>query len=105
MATLFGFIGYLRTISESEIINNCKVLIKKYSTDINDELINKTIHFSKYLIESDRYNTITKKTVLSDYKYVRVIIYIYPNIEIVYRIYLSLMVSNSTGERSFSKQN
>ena len=30
-------------------------------------------------------------------------IWIYPNIKIVYRIYLSLMVSNSTGERSFSK--
>ena len=29
--------------------------------DINDELINETIHFSKYVIESDRYNTITKK--------------------------------------------
>ena len=55
----------MRTISASEITNNCKVLIKKYSTDINDELINETIHFSKYLIESDigifLYNTITKK--------------------------------------------
>ena len=60
---LFGFIGNLRTISASEITNNCKVLIKKYSTDINDKLINETIHFSKYLIEYDRYNTITKKTV------------------------------------------
>ena len=52
-ATLFWFIGNLRTISASEITNNCKVLIKKYSTDINDILINETIHFSKYLIESD----------------------------------------------------
>ena len=103
MATLFGFIGNLRTISASEITNNCKVLIKKYSTDINDELINETIHFSKYVIESDRYNTITKITVLSDYKYVREIIDVYPNIEIVCRIYLSLMVSNSIDERSFSK--
>ena len=34
-------VGNLRTISASEITNNCKVLIKKYSTDINDELINK----------------------------------------------------------------
>ena len=49
----------MRTISASEITNNCKVL-KKYSTDINDELIKETI-ISKYLIESDRYNTITKK--------------------------------------------
>ena len=74
--------------------------------DITDKLINETIHFSKYIIESDRYNTITKKTVgflLSDYKYVREIIDVYPNIEIVYRIYISLMVSNSTGKRSFSK--
>ena len=103
MATLFGLIGNLRIISASEITNNYKVLIKKYFTDINDELINETIHFSKYVIESDRYNTITKKTVLSDYKYVREIIDVYPNIKIVYMIYLSLMVSNSTGERSFSK--
>ena len=45
VATLFGFIGNLMTISASEIINNCKVLIKKYSTDINDELIKRDITF------------------------------------------------------------
>ena len=64
VATLFGFIRNMRTISASEITNNCKVLIKKYSTDINDELINETIHFSKYVIKSDRYIQLPKNSTI-----------------------------------------
>ena len=51
MAKLFGFLGNLRTISVSENMTNCKLLIENYSADINDDLINETIHLSKYFIE------------------------------------------------------
>ena len=47
VVTLFGFLDNMRTIIASKLTNNCKLLIKKYSADINDELINETINFSK----------------------------------------------------------
>ena len=37
-----------------------------------------------------RWRNLPRSPLLSDYKYVREIIDIYPNIEIVYRIYISL---------------
>ena len=50
--SMINCLAYMRYSSASKIKNNCKLLIVKYSADINDELINETIHSYEYVIES-----------------------------------------------------
>ena len=35
-------------------------VVSEHSADIADDLINETLHLYKYVIESDRYNTMTR---------------------------------------------
>jgi len=82
----------------------CKIFAEFYHVDMNEnELILECIHLKAYLLEHEfsEFNiSIIYKCLKSD-KLEETI----PNIIISFRIFLSMMITNYYGERSFSKLN
>lgn len=102
MTNLFEFLSDLDA-SPSALEEGAKRLVETYPADLGPELTNELIQLvsfakqSRYThnepVESFLYNFIMKNDLRATF----------PNAEVALRIYLSIMVSNASGERSFSK--
>lgn len=95
----FGFLVNIQTMANPEIKDCCSRLAKIYKKDINEnELFFECQQFKHYISKDEQsfaeFYSILKRDHLES---------TFPNIEISLRIFLSMMVSNCTGERSFSK--
>ncbi|XP_025424288.1 zinc finger MYM-type protein 1-like [Sipha flava] len=102
ISDIYGCIPTLyKTPSSIVIRNTCGTLAKYFIDDVENSslLIDECILFSK-LISTDK----NVKSVLSMYKYIKTkeLECMFPNLEIVMRMYLSTAVSNCSGERAFS---
>lgn len=103
IADKFSFLVDL-DVPDSELQNGVKCLMKDYPEDVDINLIGKVKHFHIYvkmhhaannqnLNHQDLYQIIFKdKLNLA-----------FPNVEATLRLFLSLMVTNCSGERSFSR--
>ena len=95
----FGFLVNIQTIANVELKDHCSNLAQIYKKDINENELFFECQQFKYNISKDEhsftefYSTLKRDHLESTF----------PNIEISLRIFLSMMVSNCTGERSFSK--
>ena len=110
MNSRLGFLRRLPNMTTNEIRSESANLVKIFEGDLDeclrDELV-QFIAFMKELIDQpgqDNYGELTEATmhtslIQNNMKDT------FPNTEVVLRIYLSLMVSNCSGERSFSKLN
>lgn len=102
----FGLFSCLRTISLEELRKSCNEFAEIYYEDVSGkELEMECLHLTEYLKsvqfgENDESGTISdiynllKENKIED---------TFPNVEIALRIFLSMMVTNCSGERSFSK--
>ncbi|XP_025407400.1 uncharacterized protein LOC112681350, partial [Sipha flava] len=102
ISDIYGCIPTLyKTPSSIVIRNTCGTLAKYFIDDVENSslLIDECILSSK-LISTDK----NVKSVLSMYKYIKTkeLECMFPNLEIVMRMYLSTAVSNCSGERAFS---
>ena len=98
----FSFLIDLRA-SREEILQSVMNLVKKFPIDVDlcflDELLNfylyvKTAHGNKASFShEDMYQIIKNDKVEAAF----------PNVETIFRLYLCMMVTNYSGERSFSK--
>ena len=110
VCTKFGFLHTVTTIECSGLRSHCDHLVESYPNDIETSLGDEMVQFTSYA--SSQIDIFKKKTENSDCSS-ELIIYrmliqhglkdIFANVEIALRIYLCLMISNCTGERSFSK--
>ena len=79
---------------------------KMYSCDIEPQLVPEFLHFSNFIGQFDEFRNKHETLQASDI-YTLVIknglTSSFPNVEIALWIYLCLMITNATGERSFSK--
>jgi len=101
---LFGFFSNLKNLETKEVQVHCKTFAEFYHVDINEnELILECIHLKAYLSELD----ISEFSISSTYKCLKSnrLEETFPNIIISFRIFLSMMITNCSGERSFSKLN
>nr|XP_042912574.1 uncharacterized protein LOC122272707 [Parasteatoda tepidariorum] len=97
----FHFLSNLMDIEFNELSDKCKNLVNTYKNDLDyDDILNECIHFKNFLNSEENsfelpalYETIVSGGLKS----------IFPNIEIALRIFLCMMITNCTGERSFSK--
>lgn len=100
----FGFLQHIDKLSTEELRTAAKNLVGIYSSDIEDTLGDELIQFLPLMalfgddkkqgsIEQWMYTMMATKDLKS----------VFPNIDIMLRIYLCMMVSNCSGERSFSK--
>lgn len=101
---LFGLFSNLKNLETKEVQVHCKTFAEFYHVDINEnELILECIHLKAYLSELD----ISEFSISSTYKCLKSnrLEETFPNIIISFRIFLSMMITNCSGERSFSKLN
>nr|XP_042894988.1 zinc finger MYM-type protein 1-like [Parasteatoda tepidariorum]XP_042895119.1 zinc finger MYM-type protein 1-like [Parasteatoda tepidariorum]XP_042899228.1 zinc finger MYM-type protein 1-like [Parasteatoda tepidariorum]XP_042901855.1 zinc finger MYM-type protein 1-like [Parasteatoda tepidariorum]XP_042906919.1 zinc finger MYM-type protein 1-like [Parasteatoda tepidariorum]XP_042909334.1 zinc finger MYM-type protein 1-like [Parasteatoda tepidariorum] len=101
----FSLFFHLKTLNSEEIRQGCKEFSQIYHEDVNEkELEIECQHLKEYLInvqsENEASNSVQevynllKQNKIED---------TFPNVEIALRIFLSMMVTNCSGERSFSK--
>lgn len=100
MSTYFGFLTQLDKLSLSEIREKSILLQAKYHEDLADDFpdeLGQFVHFS-------RVSTVNRQPInLLAFIRERNLQHVFPNVDIALRIYLTLPVSNASGERSFSK--
>uniref|UniRef100_H3B4H0 HAT C-terminal dimerisation domain-containing protein n=1 Tax=Latimeria chalumnae TaxID=7897 RepID=H3B4H0_LATCH len=96
----FGFLLKLTSMSVGEIHDAAKKLLQYYSTDFEDCVIEELVHFSEFARKSSgdgpeiqMYRLLVQNGLQDTF----------PNIHIILRMYLCLMISNCSGEHSFSK--
>lgn len=104
----FGFLSKLHELSLEEVQVASKKLVDLYHNDLEDDLGNELVQFK---IFSDQYRDEYEKNkkVLSKERWLYKMLLdnnlkdCLPNVEVTLRLYLSLMVTNCSAERSFSK--
>lgn len=93
----------MKTLNSEELRQSCKEFAEFYYEDVNEkELEIECLHLTEYLKIDDVEN---KDCILKIYQLLKEnkIEDTFPNVEIALRIFLSMMVTNCSGERSFSK--
>uniref|UniRef100_H3AE79 DUF4371 domain-containing protein n=1 Tax=Latimeria chalumnae TaxID=7897 RepID=H3AE79_LATCH len=101
----FGFLSKLTSMSVGEIRDAGKKLLQYYSTELEDCITEELVHFSEFVKtefarkssgdgpEIQMYCLLVQNGLQNTF----------PNIHIILRMYLCLMISNCSGECSFSK--
>ena len=102
MSDRFGFLRALVQLEVEQIRESCSKLVELYQEDLSPDLTDETIQFQAMMKESE---PDSGRTELEMYSFLieRKLTDTFPNVEVLLRIYLSLMVLNCSGERSFSK--
>ena len=119
----FSFIEKLPDLTVSQIKEHCELTSAYYDKDLDEnEMYLECIQFSNYVAEElerkhleeskvldaekDKDRQLSPKSILANlYTKIKTenLLSSFPNIEILLRIFLCMMVTNCTGERSFSK--
>ena len=102
----FGFLSNMTKMKPNEFSAASKRLVHSYPDDLEDSLTDELIQFSSYLrSEMDKVIILECSIELFIYRMLSQhgLCEAFPNLNITLRICLCLMVSNCTGERSFSK--
>jgi hypothetical protein len=107
LTDVFGFLRQLQSFTPEEVVTRSSNLIKSYPEDLEESLCEELVQFTE-LLKTDLASHIGTTLDLVELQFYRLIIdnsleSCFPNVEIALRIYLSLMVTNCSGERSFSK--
>jgi hypothetical protein len=101
----FGFLSKLTTISPSLIRESAEQLILAYPDDLENDLSDELVQFAALLkiqktdVKQEVSIEIQQYLLLKDCDLVQT----FPNVDIALRIYLCMMASNCSGERSFSR--
>src|ERR1043165_4598129 len=88
-----------RSLSSDETVSKAKALIEIYSSDLEEAFTDELILFSRIFAECKTVVEMIKIQIQDRPKLVTS----FPNVNIAFRIYLSIFGTSSEGERSFSK--
>jgi hypothetical protein len=103
---IFGFLRSLESADAAEIRLSSSRLEKKYATDIENTLPEELLHFSAFLKASKLHENDVDNRQPELQMYLTIVDNelhsTFPNVLTVLKIFLCLMVTNCTGERSFS---
>jgi hypothetical protein len=101
----FGFLQDFPSMDPDRVTAAAKKLSQFYSTDLDDNFSNELIQFQAFL--NIFLNEKTAESSLEQFMYKLIIDKdvkaTFPNTEVALKIFLTMMVTNCTGERSFSK--
>lgn len=101
----FGFLNRLEDMDSTNLYAVAEEIVKVYKDDLEPSLGNELVQFRSLI---DLYKKDYQKDQSKDLSYYRLLENhnfraTFPNVEIILRMYLVLMVSNCSGERSFPK--
>ncbi|KAJ8682566.1 hypothetical protein QAD02_018358 [Eretmocerus hayati] len=104
----FGFIRQLHILSDAEIKVHVFNTVKMYSDDLDDDLYPELLHFKRYIIDIPEFQSEKGQELCVERRMYKLIIKhssedVYPNTCSMLEIYLTLMTTNVTCERAFSK--
>ena len=89
-------------MSNCKIEASAKTLLQYYLDDLEESLLlQEMIHFST-LIKQHRFNSECKEIQIFRFINENEFMHAFPNVSVVFRLYLCLMIFNCSGERSFS---
>ena len=105
--SVFGFLHRLQLSTRDEIVKNSFNLVQMYPKDLELSLSEELLQFTE-LLKSGLSSNIGKTDVPVELQYYQLLTensldVCFPNLDIALRIYLSMMVTNCSAERSFSK--
>ena len=105
LSSMFGFINNLYDMKTEDLEAAAQNLIHKYENDVGAELVGELVQFAKFAEIFKTEGDVSMSTAHHLYTLLhrKNVVDTFPNVEIILRIYLSLMVANCSGERSFSK--
>ena len=97
LSSLFGFLTNLEEMSVDEIDIAAQKIIEQYKDDIGIELKGELFQFSKFVVlfKDEEDKSVSKVLYLYRMLHEKNVIDTFPNIEIMLRIYMSMMVTNS----------
>ena len=102
----FGFLSTITKLTSKELREAAANLVQHYPEDLEDELESEIVHFAsliKQLIQANLMN-VSKSFEIDMFQIEdNDLIEAFPNVNIMFKMYLCMFVSNCTGERSFSK--
>lgn len=101
VCNIFGFLSNLVDIDVEILKKSAKDLRKKYPDDFDESFSEEITHFQKYIKEESEVTVLDLFKMLIQNKLYEV----FPNTYICFKMYLSLMITNCSGERSFSALN
>ena len=100
----FNFLLNLNTWAISDIENAASKLLKVYASGLDSDFPSEVVHFAFHLQSSPDLGLKTNTTQAQlSYLKKNCLIEIFPNVAIISRIYLTLPVSNTEDEPSFSE--
>ena len=101
IGNLFSFLSQLKTICSDELNKKCEHMANVYHKDLGyGDLLNECKHLKHYMVLDENCETLPalyRKIISDNLKSV------FPKVEIALRVFMCMMVTNCTGERSFSK--
>ena len=97
----FSFLMELNTMSNCKTEDSAKTLLQHYSHYLEESLPVEMIHFST-LIKQHHFDSECKEIQMFRFINENKFMHAFPNVSVVFRLYLCLMISNCSGERSFS---
>ena len=99
----FNFLLNLNTWAISDIENAASKSLKVYASNLDSDFPSEVVHFAFHLRSSPDLGLKTN-TAQAQLSYLKknCLIKTFPNVAIILRIYLTLPVANTEGERSFS---
>ena len=105
--SVFGYLRKLQLSTRDDIVKNSFNLVKMYPKDLELSFSEELLQFTE-LLKSRLFSNISKTDVPVELKYFRLfsenfLDVCFPNLGIALRIYLPIMVTNCSAERSFSK--
>ena len=101
----FGFLAKLDSCSPDDIHQAARKLVDIYTDDLEDSLASELVQFSYFVktLKDDKSEDISFEQFMYQLIIDKQLKASFPNVEIVLRMYLVLMVTNCSAERSFSK--
>lgn len=105
ISELFGFLLEFPSMTEIEVKEAAAVFRDNYSNDIDQEFPDEMVHFKYFVNELDDFKTSAKVAASESFKIIfdSMVQSTFPNVMTALRIYRCLMITNATGERSFSR--
>lgn len=95
----FGFLNNIQSLPVNAIRSSAISLQIKYSNDLQDDFAEEMVHFKEFIKKERKLSAREHLQLIRK----RNITHVFPNVDIALRIYLTLPVTNASGERSFSK--
>ena len=105
ISSRFGFLRKLDVLSSQEILTAASDLVDVYNDDLDVCLGNELVQFADFVnaFKDEQAEDGSRKNYMYQLILKKRVQGLFPNVEIALRMYLVLMVSNCSAERSFSK--